>query len=66
MKERKRYYWRTNRYPYKGMPKEMVKRVFPDYGHYGFQIWRTDHSIAMDIWLHKRLYVISLNWYYDD
>jgi hypothetical protein len=63
-KERRHYYIRTRRYPAKGTPKHLIKRAYPDYGHYGFQIWRTRDTIAIDIWIHKRLYVISLCWHY--
>lgn len=64
-KEYKAKYWRFNRYPAKNLSEKLKKRVQSKYGTYGIQFWRTDSSWAIDIWIHKRLYVISRHWYWD-
>ena len=66
MAEHKVKYWRFNRYPAKHLSEKLRKRAEPTYGQYGFQFWRTDHSWAIDFWFHKRLYVISRQWYWEE
>ncbi len=59
MSERKRYYWRFNKYPC------ARKRYLSKYRTFGFQLWRVDTARHLDIWLGSRLYAISLNWYWE-
>lgn len=66
MKERKHAYWRFIRYPDKTLPLKLQKRTEPKYGQYGAQFWRTDSSWAIDFWFHKRLYVVSRHWYWEE